>query len=73
MAIPSDSRLTTGERQVLECILRGESNKEIAVRLSRSVKTVEFHVSNIFKKLRVTSRMQLLVQFVVPSTLRIED
>ncbi|RKY64069.1 MAG: two-component system response regulator NarL, partial [Candidatus Latescibacterota bacterium] len=36
----------------------GLSNKEIAQRLQMTRRTVEFHVSNILKKLGVTSRVE---------------
>lgn len=58
------SRLTKRELSVLERVLRGESNKEIANGLTCSVKTVEFHVSNILRKLGVSTRMRLAAQFM---------
>ena len=59
-------RLTACEQRILEHVLRGESNKEIAAQLSCSAKTIEFHLSNIFKKTGVTSRLHLLLRFVEP-------
>lgn len=48
--------LTEREVQVLELIASGASNKETAVRLCISQKTVGRHLSNIFTKVGVTSR-----------------
>jgi DNA-binding CsgD family transcriptional regulator len=56
---PAVKRLTTlrdREREVLELMIAGLRNREIADRLYISVRTVKFHVSNILKKLDVDSR-----------------
>ena len=50
------SGLTPREREVLRRVATGETNKAIAAALVLSERTVERHVSNIFAKLRVTSR-----------------
>lgn len=44
-------KLTSREREVLECLVSGESNKAIAARLRISPRTVEFHRANIMEKL----------------------
>jgi two-component system response regulator NreC len=46
-------RLTTREREVLQLIAEGNSNKEIAARLSLSVKTIEAHRTNLMAKLDI--------------------
>jgi two-component system, NarL family, nitrate/nitrite response regulator NarL len=51
--------LTTRERQVLDLIDGGLSNKEIAVRLRIEVSTVKNHVHNVLEKLQVRSRAQV--------------
>jgi DNA-binding NarL/FixJ family response regulator len=51
--------LTTREREVLQLIARGYRYKEIAARLHLSVKTVESHVSNVLRKLQLSSRHEL--------------
>jgi DNA-binding NarL/FixJ family response regulator len=48
--------LTERERQVLELLVQGMSNKEIALRLSVSTNTVKQHLKSIFEKLNVHSR-----------------
>lgn len=45
--------LTQRERQVLQLIAEGKTNKEIAQHLGMSVKTVESHRANLMKKLAV--------------------
>jgi NarL family two-component system response regulator LiaR len=49
--------ITERERDVLRCMVEGLNNNEIAVRLVVSLGTVKFHVSNIFQKLGVDSRV----------------
>jgi DNA-binding NarL/FixJ family response regulator len=51
--------LTGREREVLQLIARGYRYKEIAARLHLSVKTVESHVSNVLRKLQLSSRHEL--------------
>ncbi|MFG1798538.1 response regulator [Nocardia sp. NPDC049149] len=51
-------RLTDRERAVLVLVAAGLSNAEIGQRIHLSVGTVKDHVSAIFTKLRVTSRVQ---------------
>ena len=51
--------LTPREREVLQLIARGYLYKEIAGRLSLSVKTVESHVSSVLRKLQLSTRHEL--------------
>ena len=51
--------LTAREREVLRLIARGYRYKEIAATLHLSVKTVESHVSNVLRKLQLSSRHEL--------------
>jgi two-component system, NarL family, response regulator YdfI len=53
-----ETDLTERELEVLESLVRGERNKEIAVRLSVSERTVRAHLSTIYMKLNVDSRAQ---------------
>jgi two-component system nitrate/nitrite response regulator NarL len=52
------------ERDILICLAQGESNKEIARGLSLAESTVKIHVQNIFKKLSMTSRVQVALYAV---------
>jgi two-component system nitrate/nitrite response regulator NarL len=54
-------RLTARELQVVAAAAAGESNKEISERLSISEATVKHHLSNIFDKLGVFSRVELAI------------
>lgn len=60
---PADSddldQLTPREREVLRHLARGYTYKEIARRLSISVKTVETHASSVLRKLQLSSRNEL--------------
>ncbi len=51
-------QLTERERDVLRCMVDGLNNNEIAEALVVSLGTVKFHVSNIFHKLGVDSRVE---------------
>jgi DNA-binding NarL/FixJ family response regulator len=55
--------LTSRQAQVLRGVVDGLSNKEIATRLQCAENTVELHVSNLFKRLGVNSRTQLVSRF----------
>lgn len=48
--------LTEREKEVLELVANGRSNKEIAKKLFLSEKTVKNHLNTIFKKMEVTDR-----------------
>lgn len=52
------SDLTSREMEVLELIVRGQSNKEIGASLAISEATVKSHINNILSKLGVTDRTQ---------------
>lgn len=55
------ARLSPREREILACLARGESNKEIARDLELAENTVKIHIQNIFKKLNLSSRVQAAV------------
>lgn len=54
------ARLTAREQQVLERIVAGRLNKQIADDLGISIKTVEAHRANIMEKLQVTTVADLM-------------
>ncbi|NAS26939.1 AAA family ATPase [Herbidospora sp. NEAU-GS84] len=60
----SNDALTAQESTVAGLVVAGLTNKEIARRLTLSVKTVEYHLSNVFAKLGVSSRTALVALLV---------
>ncbi len=53
--------LTKREMEVLKCLTIGMYNKEIALKLGISERTVKNHISNLFKKIGVADRTQAAV------------
>lgn len=53
--------LSNREAEVGELVSKGLSNKEVANQLFVTEKTVKFHLTNIYKKMNVKSRAQLIV------------
>jgi two-component system nitrate/nitrite response regulator NarL len=53
------SDLTLRESEIVSAIREGNSNKEIASKLSISEETVKRHLSNIYAKLGISSRLEL--------------
>jgi DNA-binding NarL/FixJ family response regulator len=53
-------KLTPQELQVSLAIQRGLTNADAAAALFLSVKTIEYHLSNIYRKLGISSRTQLI-------------
>ncbi len=53
------SRLSSREREIVQLLAEGKSNKEISSRLNISVKTVETHRSNLMHKLDLHSMGEL--------------
>lgn len=51
--------LTTRQREVLDLILEGKSNKEIMAELFIELSTLKTHINHIYKKLQVRSRSEL--------------
>ncbi|MBZ0160846.1 response regulator transcription factor [Candidatus Methylomirabilis sp.] len=60
--------LTKREREIIKWVMQGMTNKEIAVQLEISDKTVKTHLSNIFGKLQISHRLQLLLSRIVNHT-----
>ncbi len=61
--------LTSRELQIVSAIVEGETNKAVAERFGLSENTIKHHLTHVFDKLGVSSRLQLAVfaQRVLPS------
>lgn len=57
------SQFSKREKDVVKLLLQGKSNKQIALELRISNRTVEFHLGNIYAKLGATSRAEAIVKF----------
>ena len=56
--------MTPRERELLELMVKGLSNKEMAQALALSENTVKYHVKHILQKLGVQNRTEAAVQAV---------
>ena len=63
--VPAMARLSPREFQVLKLIAFGHTNKEISATLDLSVKTVEAHKANGMRKLKFSSRAELVRYAVI--------
>lgn len=54
--------LTEAERRVVGAVAEGKTNREVAAALFLSTKTVDYHLQNVFRKLGVRSRTELVVR-----------
>jgi pSer/pThr/pTyr-binding forkhead associated (FHA) protein len=64
---PAVLQLSDAQKRVLDLLLDGKSEKEVARRLEISPHTVHNHVKEIYKKMEVNSRPELLALFVPES------
>jgi DNA-binding CsgD family transcriptional regulator len=62
----SAGELTPSERRVAELVASGRTNREVAAALVLAERTVESHLSHIYRKLGVRSRAELAHRFKVP-------
>ena len=60
----SNSGLSDREREILESLTKGLSNKEIGNRLDLSPFTVKNHLARIYAKLRVRSRTAAVIAYL---------
>jgi ATP/maltotriose-dependent transcriptional regulator MalT len=61
-ATKETEKLTNRERQVLDLVAHGFSNKEIAGRLGVSLDAVLWHLKHIYQKLHVHSRSEAILK-----------
>ncbi|NND34701.1 MAG: response regulator transcription factor [Saprospiraceae bacterium] len=58
-SIPPEVKLTKRQKEILQLVVRGRSNKEIAEHLGKSIRTVEAHRFSLMKKLGVKNSFEL--------------
>lgn len=56
------TQLSEREKEVVELLLQGKSNKQIALTLGITDRTVEFHLKNVYTKLQVSSRTEAILK-----------
>jgi DNA-binding CsgD family transcriptional regulator len=59
--------LTAKEQTVARLVAQGLSNREVAAELYLSAKAIEYHLTNIFAKLGITSRRQVGAALTLPA------
>jgi DNA-binding NarL/FixJ family response regulator len=64
VSLPQTEPLSPQEARVLALVAEGKTNKEIAVAMALSDKTVKNYLANVFQKLHVTRRSQAAAFFV---------
>ncbi len=62
-----NTKLTPREKKILEMLVEGDRNKEIAEKLSISVRTVDTHRTNIMRKLDVNNTAELVKKAISDS------
>ena len=62
--------LTPREREVINYVASGKSNKVIAIELGLSMRTVETHHARIFRKMGVRNAVELARCFYAPHSYR---
>lgn len=67
------SPLTPREVEILDCVARGNSNKEIASLLGISDQTVKNHITSILRKLQVNDRTQAVIYALRHEWIKLEN
>jgi len=62
--LAKEHKLTPRQLEILELILKGHSNKEIAQKLFISNNTVKTHIHHLYEKLNVKNRMEIIQRFM---------
>jgi DNA-binding CsgD family transcriptional regulator len=60
--MPKSGEPSNREQEVIKLLMEGKSNKQIASELHITVRTVEFHLRNIYEKYQVASRVELILK-----------
>ena len=67
------SELSDREREVLDALVRGRSNKEIAIALGISENTVKVHATRVFEKLGVADRLEAVTAAIQRGIVHIQQ
>ncbi len=70
---PKEVQLTPREQEVIELLIAGRANREIAVTLGVELKTVKTHVGRLLQKFSVPNRVALTVRALEMQTNRARD
>ena len=64
--VPTDGELSETERRIVELVVAGRRNREVAAELSLSPNTIAWNLSKVYRKLGVTSRTELAARVATP-------
>jgi DNA-binding NarL/FixJ family response regulator len=67
-----DRELTSAERRVAALVAQGQTNREVAAQLFTTIRTVEAHLTRIYRKLGIRSRTQL-ARAIADGSLHLEE
>jgi len=67
----AQEQLTQQELQVARLVAEGKTNREVAATLFLSPKTIEFHLTHIYRKLDIHSRSELVRRIADDETMRV--
>jgi len=64
MPLPEKSEFTEKDLQVIQLLLKGKSNSQIALQLRVSTRAVEHHLTHIYEKLGICSRTEAVIKLI---------
>ncbi len=56
-------KLSSREVEIISLIRQGLSNKEVSEKLFISTDTIKYHIKNIYRKLQISSRSELILRY----------
>lgn len=62
LAIAEELGLTSQQQRIVELILRGRQDKEIAETMEISIPTVRTHLTRIYSRVEVSDRLELILR-----------
>ncbi|TDQ11547.1 response regulator [Pedobacter metabolipauper] len=61
--INAEAELSSREVEIIALIRQGMSNKEVADKLFISLDTIKYHIKNIYRKLQISNRSELILRY----------